>query len=299
MTTVNAFRRARGERVADGLLVLVMLVVICVTLFPFVYVVSMSISDPVAVLQQRVWLWPVGFSADAYKLVFETEGALRAYYNTLWYTGVGTLLNVIMTVLAAYPLSRRTFVGRKFFMVFIVVTMFFSGGLIPTYTLIQDLGLYNTRWAMIIPAAVNAFLIIVTRTFFQTTIPESLLEAAKTDGANDLQILWRIVLPLSKPILAVLSLFYAVGHWNDYFTPLIYLPNADLQPLSIFLSKILLQNDQTMLGAGGPVDTATQSALAIQMKYSLIVVVIAPIVCVYPFLQKHFVKGILVGGIKE
>jgi ABC-type glycerol-3-phosphate transport system permease component len=264
-----------------------------------VFVVSMSISDQTAVLQQRVWLWPVGFSFDAYDLIFKTGGVLRAYYNTIWYTVVGSSINVAMTVLAGYPLSRRSFGARNYLMVFIVITMFFSGGLIPTYIVIQDLGLYNTRWVMVIPTAVSAFLIIVTRTFFQTTIPESLVEAAKVDGANDIQILWRIVLPLSKPILAVLALFYAVTHWNDYFTPLVYLPNTDLQPLSIFLSKVLIHDNQGMLGAGGVVDTVARSALSIQMKYALIIVSIVPIVCVYPFLQKHFAKGIMIGSLKE
>lgn len=299
MATGTGFQKSRGERIADILLILVMLFVILITLIPFVYVISMSISDPLAVLQKKVWLWPVGFSTGAYKLVFHTGGVLRAYYNTIWYTVVGTFINVAMTVLAAYPLSRRTFVGRKYFMVFIVITMFFSGGIIPTYILVQDLGLYNTRWAMVLPGAANAFLIIVARTFFQTTIPESLIEAAKIDGANDLKVVWKIVLPLSKPILAVLSLFYAVAHWNDYFTPLIYLPDSKLQPLSIFLSKVLLQNNEGLLGVGGAANTTVQSALTIQLKYALIIVVIVPIICVYPFLQKHFVKGILIGSLKE
>jgi putative aldouronate transport system permease protein len=299
MTTATRFRKTTGEKIADVLLLLIMLGVVFVTLYPFVYVISMSISDPVAVLQQKVWLWPVGFSPEAYKLIFETQGALRAYYNTIWYTVVGTFINVTMTVLAAYPLSRRTFVGRKFIMIFIVITMFFSGGLIPTFLLVQELGLYNTRWAMVIPTAASAFLIIIARTFFQTSIPESLIEAAKLDGANDVGILWRIVLPLSKPILAVLTLFYAVSHWNDYFTPLVYLPDADLQPLSIFLAKVIIQNNQAMMGAGGIVDTTARSAMSIQLKYALIIVVIVPIVCVYPFLQKHFAKGVLIGSLKE
>lgn len=298
MATVTRYQRSKVERAADIALVVFMLVIVVITLYPFVYVVSMSISDPMAVVQQKVWAWPVGFSAAAYKLIFHTDGFLQAYYNTLWYTIVGTFINVAMTVLAAYPLSRRAFLGRKPITIFIIVTLFFSGGLIPTYTLVQILGLYDTRWVMVLLTATDAFLIIVTITFFRTTIPESLIEAARMDGANDIQILVRIVLPLSKPILAVLALFYTVRHWNDYFTPLVYLPNSHLQPLSIFLSKILIRQDPSSMGAAG-LDVAAQSAVSIQLKFALIVLVIAPIVCVYPFLQKHFAKGALIGGIKE
>ncbi len=292
------YAQSRGERFASWSLYVVLIVVLFVTLYPFIYVLSMSISDPVAVISREVWLWPVGFSLDAYKLVFEDPGVWRAYYNTFWYTIVGTLVNVTMTVLAAYPLSRSTFVGRKPIMTMIVITLFFSGGLIPTFILIQQLGLYDTRWVMIFPSAVSAFLIIIARTFFQS-IPNAYIEAAKLDGANDIMILWKIVLPLSKPILAVLSLFYAVGHWNAFFTPLVYLPSPDLQPMSIFLSRVLIQDDQSMLGAGGVVDTYARSMLAIQMPYALIVVVILPIVLVYPFLQKHFAKGVMLGGLKD
>lgn len=293
------YSRTRGEKFADVLLyvaiVLIMLSIVC----PFLYVISMSISDQNAVLQQKVWLWPVGFSTRAYHLIFSTSGFLRAYYNTLWYTVVGTLINVVMTVLAAYPLSRKTFVARNFIMTLIVLTLFFHGGIIPTYVLIQHLGLYDTRWVMVLPSAASAFLIIITRTFFQTSIPESLIEAARVDGANDITILWRIVLPLSKPILAVLALFYAVAHWDDYFTPLIYVTDQNLQPLSIFLSRVLLQNNQTLLGTGGVTDTTVSSAMSIQLKFAMIVTVILPIVCIYPFLQKHFVKGVLIGSVKE
>jgi ABC-type glycerol-3-phosphate transport system permease component len=292
------YAQSKGERFATLLLYLTMVVILFITLYPFLYVVSMSISDPVAVISRKVWLWPVGFSTEAYKLVFQNDGVWRAYYNTFWYTIVGTFVNVVMTVLAAWPLSRRTFVGRKPIMGMIVITMFFSGGLIPTFILINQLGLYNTRWVMIFPSAVSAFLIIIARTFFQG-IPDAYIEAAKLDGANDFGILWKIVLPLSRPILAVLALFYAVGHWNAFFTPLVYLPNPKLQPMSLFLTRVLIQDDQTIAGSGGVVDTYARSMLAIQLPYALIVVVTLPIVLVYPFLQKHFAKGVMLGGLKD
>jgi putative aldouronate transport system permease protein len=291
-------RQTAGERLAEVAIFLTMFVAVVVTLYPFVYVVSMSISEPMAVISRDVWLWPVGFSTDAYRLVFENDGVWRAYYNTVWYTVVGTLVNIAFTVCAAYPLSRATFTGRKPITTMIVITMFFSGGLIPTFILVGKLGLYDSRWVMIWPSAVSAFLIIVARTFFQS-IPNAYIEAAKLDGANDISILWKIVLPLSKPILAVLALFYAVGHWNAFFVPLVYLPSADLQPMSIFLSKVLIKDDQSMLGAGGVADTYVRSMLAIQLPYALIVVVILPIVLVYPFLQKHFAKGVMLGGLKD
>lgn len=292
------YAQSKGERFATIVLYVTMFVILFITIYPFIYVVSMSISDPVAVISRKVWLWPVGFSTDAYRLVFQNDSVWRAYYNTFWYTIVGTLVNVTMTVLAAYPLSRKTFVGRKPIMGMIVITMFFSGGLIPTFILINQLGLYNTRWVMIFPSAVSAFLIIIARTFFQS-IPQAYIEAAKLDGANDIGILWKIVLPLSRPILAVLALFYAVGHWNAFFTPLVYLPSPKLQPMSLFLTRVLIQDDQTIAGSGGVVDTYARSMLAIQLPYALIVVVTVPIVLVYPFLQKHFAKGVMLGGLKD
>jgi putative aldouronate transport system permease protein len=299
MTTMTRFERSRGERLADLALHASIIAVIVCILAPFAYVISMSISNPLAVLKEDVWLWPNGFSTKAYRVIFSTDGFLRAYYNTLWYTVVGTAINIVMTVLAAYPLSRRTFVARNLIMTMIVLTLFFHGGIIPTYVLIQHLGLYDTRWVMVLPSAANAFLIIITKTFFQTTIPESLIEAARVDGANDITILRRIVLPMSKPILAVLALFYAVAHWDDYFTPLVYVPTQNLQPLTIFLSDILLQNNQSLLGTAGVTDTVAGSALSIQLKFAMIIAVIVPIICVYPFLQKHFVKGMLIGSVKE
>jgi len=292
------YSQTKGERLATIALYVTMVVILFITMYPFLYVVSMSISDPVAVISRKVWLWPVGFSTEAYELVFQNDGVWRAYYNTFWYTIVGTLVNVTLTVMAAWPLSRRTFIGRKPIMGMIVITMFFSGGLIPTFILINQLGLYNTRWVMIFPSAVSAFLIIIARTFFQS-IPDAYIEAAKLDGANDIGILWKIVLPLSRPILAVLALFYAVGHWNAFFTPLVYLPSPDLQPMSLFLTRVLIQDDQTIAGSGGVVDTYARSMLAIQLPYALIVVVTVPIVLVYPFLQKHFAKGVMLGGLKD
>lgn len=289
-------RKSVGERIGDGIIYAVMWVVVAVTLYPFLYVVSMSISDPVYVIQKTIWLLPKGFSLKAYEKVFENPDVWTAYLNTIFYTVAGTAINVVMTMLGAYPLSRKSFFARKQVMIFIVITMFFSGGLIPMFLLVQNLGLYNTRWAILLPGAVSAFLIIVTRTFFQS-IPEHLHESAKLDGAGEFSILWRIVAPLSMPIIAVLTLFYAVGQWNSFFPALLYLPDVRLQPLSLYLIKVLIQNSTTMME-----DMANQSdrsMYVVQLKYSLIIVAILPILAVYPFLQKYFVKGVMIGSLKE
>jgi putative aldouronate transport system permease protein len=275
---------------------LLLTVALLLTLYPFVYVLSMSISDPIKVLNNTVWLLPKGFSLETYVKVFENGEIWVAYGNTLFYTVVGTAINVIMTLIAAYPLSRRSFSGRKAIMVGIVITMFFSGGIIPSFILIQQLGLYDTRWALLLPGAVSAFNIIIARSFFQS-IPESLFESAKIDGANDIGILFRIVLPLSKAILAVLTLFYAVGHWNNYFSAMLYVSDVKLQPVSLYLMKILIQNqDPTMQDMSEALD---RMLFSMQLKYTMIVITTLPIVCIYPFLQKYFVKGALIGSLKE
>ena len=288
-------KKTLGEHISQLLIRVSMILVICITLYPFVYVLSMSISEPIRAVSGEVWLYPKGFSLDAYKMVFQNKQVWLSYYNTLWYTSVGTSLNVVMTILAAYCLSRRTFFAKKHFMFFIAFTMFFSGGLIPMFVLINNLGLYNSRWVMILPKAVGAYYIIIARTFF-TTIPESLSESAKLDGANDLTILYKIFIPLSKPIISVLVLYYAVMHWNSYFDALIYLAKSSLQPLQLFLVRVLVENDSTMMG--GMVDQYERGLAALQLRFAIIIVAILPIICVYPFLQKYFVKGIMIGAIK-
>lgn len=289
-------KKTVGERIVDIIIILIMCFVVFITLYPFIYVLSMSISDPIYAIQNKVWFLPKGLSTAAYKMCFENETIWRSYYNTIWYTVVGTAINIFMTILAAFPLSRKKFVCKNQIMFFITFTMFFGGGLIPSFLLIKKLGLYNTRWALILPSAVSAYYIIIARTYF-TTIPESLAESAKLDGANDITILFRIFLPLAKPIIAVLTLYYAVGHWNSYFSALIYLPNEKLQPLQLYLVKILIENQQDMMQ--GMTDQFERTLQAVQLKYAAIIVSILPIICVYPFLQKYFVQGVMIGAIKE
>lgn len=271
-----------------------------ITLYPLIFVLSMSISDPNAVLRQEVVFLPVGFSLRSYEMVFRNSGVFQSYGNTIFYTLVGTALNIVMTMTAAYPLSRKEMVGRSKFMIFIAITMFFSGGIIPQFILVNKLGMYNSRMAIIIPAMLSAWNIVIARVYLQSSIPDALVESAKLDGCNDFSILLRIVMPLSAPIVAVIALYSAVGFWNSYFGPLLYLSDVKLQPLTMLLQKILIKNDMSSaLGAGMDVSMGERLKYSMQIKYALIIVTVAPILFVYPFIQKYFVKGVMIGAIKE
>ena len=292
----NRIKESFSDRVLYLVTVLIMLLAFAVTLYPFLYVFSMSLSDQGRVLRQEVWLLPKGLNLHSYQKVFSDPAIWVAYGNTVFYTVAGALINVVMTCMMAYPLSRRRFWGRGVISMAVVFTMLFSGGMIPSFLLIKNLGLYNTRWALLLPGAVSAFNLILARTFFMG-LPESLMESASIDGAGEATILWKIVVPLSKPIVAVLTLFYAVGHWNSYFNALLYIPDIKLQPLQMFLVKLLVL-EQDQMAEGG--DDMLQLTLdAMQTKYATIIAVIVPILCVYPFLQKYFAQGVMIGAIKE
>jgi len=267
-------------------------------LYPCIFIVSASFSSTEAVVSGRVWLWPVDPGLQGYRAVFENKAVWRGFLNSIYYTGVGTFCNVCLTVIAAYPLSRRDFVGRSVFMFLFVFTILFSGGMIPTYLLVKQLGMLNTVWAMILPSALSVFNVIITRTYFQTTIPNEMLEAAQMDGCSDIRFLRRIVLPLSGPILAVITLFYAVGHWNSYFNALLYLNDRSLFPLQLVLRGILIQNQIDPSMMMNEEDLVARQGLADLLKYSLIVVATVPVLVIYPFVQKHFVKGVMIGSVK-
>ena len=291
-----------GSLIYDIFIHINMLFVLAITLYPFIYTLSMSISKPIYAAQNSVYLFPKGLSLESYRIVMQNGEIWKAYYNTIWYTVVGTIINVLLTMISAYPLSRKTYFARDFLLKMVALTMFFGGGLIPSFILIRDLHLYNTRWAMILPGAISAWNLIIARTYLQT-IPDSLHESAKIDGANDILILFKIILPLSMPVIAVLTLYYAVGHWNSYFNAMLYLPNNDLQPLQIYLRKVLiLQSQQGVTDSNSSavqISSAFDRSLAmVQLKYSVIIVTILPILTVYPFLQKYFVKGVMIGAIK-
>lgn len=289
-----------SDRVFDIVNPLIMIFFLIIFAWPLWFIVIASFSNPSEVWQGNVLLFPKGFTLAAYKAVVEYKEIWIGYRNTLFYTVFGTLINLVLTVCAAYPLSRKEFMPRNFFMAMFMFTMFFSGGLIPTYLVVNNLGLTNTVWAMILPGAVSIFNVIIMRTYFVNSIPESLREAAQLDGVNDFQYLVKIVLPLSKPIIAVVGLYYGVGHWNDFFNALIYLNDKSLMPLQSFLRELLLSN-QVTTGSLQGLDASAVAAkmqLAQTLKYSAIIVSTVPVLCVYPFIQKYFVKGVMIGSIK-
>lgn len=277
---------------------LVLAVFLVIVLYPLVYIVSASFSSGAAVTAGRVWLWPVQPTLDGYLAVFKDPNVGNGFLNSIFYTGVGTALNVVLTLLAAYPLSRKDLYGGGILIFIFVFPLLFSGGLIPTYLVVKGLGLLNTRWALIFPTALAVWNVIITRTYFQVTIPEELLEAAQVDGSNDFYFFFQVVLPLSPAIIAVNALFYAVGHWNAYFDALIYLTNQSLFPLQIVLRDILVQNQLDLTAVANVDQYMAKENLAELLKYSLIVVASVPMLLVYPFAQKYFVKGLMIGSLK-
>ncbi len=289
-------RMTTGDKVFLVIAYILVALVSISCLYPFIYVISASLSDYESLARGEVWLLPKGINFEAYKIVFETDEIWTAYGNTIWYVVVGTIISLFLTTITAYPLSRKTFGGRNVLTAIFSFTMFFGGGLIPTYLLIRDLGLLNTRWALVIPGALSVWNIIIMRTFFQG-IPDSLTEAATIDGCNDIHILFKIILPLSMPVISVMILFYAVGQWNSYFSAIIYLNDHKLYPLQVILRKILIQHDTTDMKTFTS-DLDKMREVALNIRYATIIVSTLPILCVYPFLQKYFVKGIMVGAIK-
>lgn len=267
-------------------------------LYPLVYIVSASFSSPLAVISGKVWLWPVDFSLAGYEAVFKHKLIWTGFYNSVLYTVGGTLLNVVLTLMAAYPLSRKDFYVRNVIMALFVFTMLFSGGLIPSYLLVKELGMIDTRWALILPGAFSVMNVIIARTFFQTTIPDELLDAGQLDGCSDFKFLMKVVLPLSGPIIAVLTLFYAVGHWNSFFSALLYLKRQELYPLQLVLRDILIQNEVDAEMMTDVADASARESLRELLKYSLIVVSTIPVLVIYPFIQRHFVKGMMIGSLK-
>ncbi|PWW45474.1 MULTISPECIES: carbohydrate ABC transporter permease [Paenibacillus] len=289
---------SRGDRIFNIINHFLLIIITLIVIYPLVFVLSASFSDPQAVLRGEMFLWPKGINLHSYEKIFQNKDILRGYTNTLVYTSVGTLINLVMTILAAYPLSRKDFIGRNAFMALFVFTMFFSGGLIPTYMLIKNLGMLNTFWVMIIPNAVSIWNIIIMRTFFQQSIPNELHEAATIDGCSNIQTLTRIILPLSMPIIAVTILFYAVGHWNAFFNAMLYLSDKNKFPLQLILREILIQGQTNDM-----VKMSTESAIKQQrevegIKYAVLVVANIPVLLLYPFLQRYFVKGVMIGAIK-
>jgi multiple sugar transport system permease protein/putative aldouronate transport system permease protein len=269
-----------------------------IVLYPCIFVLSASFSSGSAVQSGRVVLLPVDLSLQGYHTVFQTNTVWVGFRNSILYTLFGTLVNIIMTMTTAYCLSRTDLPGRNGIMLLFTFTMFFNGGMIPTYMLIRNLGMLNTPWALVIPGAIGVYNMIIARTFIQNSIPGEMLDAAKIDGCSDFMYYLRIVLPLSKAIIAVLVLFYGVGHWNAYFNAMIYLNTKSLYPLTIFLRDILMATQIDPSTVSDPEAQLRLSEAAAVIKYSLIVVTMVPVIVIYPFVQKYFVKGVMIGSVK-
>lgn len=293
--------RARASR-SDGLFNIVnnscLLLVLIVILYPLLYIISCSFSTSLAIYSGKVWIWPVGFNVTAYKEILEYKPVLTGYANSILYTTVGTTINVICTIMAAYPLSRKDLVGRNLIMFIYTFTMVFSAGMIPTYLVVRDLGILNTRWSLLIPQAVGVYYVIITRTFFQQNIPSDILDAARIDGSDDIRFLLMIVLPLSSAVIAVITLFYAVFHWNAFFEAFIYLSERRLYPLQVFLREILIMNQIDSSMVVDPKAMQAREDLRELLKYALIIVSTVPVLLLYPFVQKYIVKGVMVGSMK-
>ncbi|MFB9279012.1 carbohydrate ABC transporter permease [Cohnella cellulosilytica] len=296
MSTAN-LPRSRSDLGFDIINYSLLTVILVIVSYPLLFAVSASFSDPMKVLAGKITLLPQGFRLDAYAKVLEHGQLWRGYLNSIVYTVIGVTVNLIMTTLAAYPLARRDLKGRGPLMLIFVFTMFFSGGLVPTYLVVKSLALDNTMWALILPTAINTYNLIVMRTFFQSTIPGELYEAAHVDGCTNIGMLYRIVLPLSMPILAVMFLFYTVEHWNSYFNAMIYLSDRDKFTLQLVLREILIQSQTAgmMSADAGATERLLQSET---IKYAVIIAASLPVFVLYPFVQRFFVQGVMIGAVK-
>lgn len=290
-----------GSLIADIIIYMVVGVACLITLYPFYYIFIQSIADPKEVIEQTTFLWPKKFYFGSYELILRDPKMWRSYGYTLIYVIVGTCLNLITAILGAYPLSIKGLPGRKFLVKFLIIPMYFSGGLIPTFLLMTKLNLYNNIWAMIIPGAVSIWNIILVRSYFMT-IADELLESAKIDGAGYVKALVKIIVPLSKPILAVISIYTIVGIWNSWFSALIYLPDSKLHPLQFYLYRVMIQQsvDLTQVSGGmAAMEDQIQRMLQnYQLKYALIIFTSLPVMLTYPFFQKYFIKGVMLGSLK-
>lgn len=298
MQKSNKIRYSTGDKIFDAIVVLLMLGVLFICLYPIYFIMIASISDPYLVTTGQVFLWPRGISFNAYERIFDYKKVWSGYANTFYYTGVGTLINVVITIAAGYALSRHNLTGRKWIQLFFVFTMFFNGGMIPTYMVVKNLGILNTVWAMVLPNAMSVWNLMIARSFFESSIPDDLRGAAFIDGAGNLRFFFSIVLPVSQAIIAVMVLFYAISHWNAFFNAYIYLSSDNKYPLQVVLRDILVANqpDPAMID-----DIATlleKQKTAELLKYGLIVVSSVPILALYPFVQRYFVAGVMIGSLK-
>ncbi len=273
------------------------IIILLIVIYPLYFIVIASFSNPTEVANGKVWFVPSQFTVDGYKEIMRHSELWTGYRNTIVYTVLGTVIGLAVNIPAAYALSRRDLVGRKLITFFFIFTMFFNGGLIPTYFTIRDFGLYDTFWVMVLPFSVVVYHIIIARTFFDSSLPQGILDAAQIDGCGNLRFFFQIALPLSKAVLAVIALYTAVSQWNAYFNALVYIRNEDLKPLQLVIRNILITN-QAMAGTGDGLAAQEARRLSELMKYAVIIISTVPIMCVYPFVQKYFSQGVMIGAIK-
>lgn len=290
-------RKISGDtvfRIINGILLGIMALIV---LYPLYFIIIASFSSPEAVLAGKVVLFPVDINFDGYLKILARQDIWRGYLNTIIYTVLTVILALAVTVPAGWALSRKTLPGKKLWMVYFIIPMFFGGGLIPFYNVMSSLGLVNTIWAVILPSILSVWNLFMTKTFFESSISDGLIEAAKIDGAGQFRIFFSIVIPLSKAILAVMALYYAVGQWNSYFNAMIFLQDETLYPLQLVLKEILIASESTVGGSGETI--LEQFRLANQLKYVSVIVSSLPVLCLYPFVQKYFAQGVMIGSLKE
>ena len=302
MESAKHLKRTRSDVIYDAVIFVILTIIFLLVAYPLYFVIISSFSDPVAVAGGKVVLYPVGFTLDGYNEVFKAKTVMRGFFNSLLYTAVGVSINLAVTLPTSYALSRRDFPLNKPITLFYIITMFVGGGMMPTYLVVRDTGLLNTMWALVLPGALGVYNMIVGRTFFTTNIPSELMEAAKLDGCGNTKFFFHIVLPLSGAITAILFLYYGVGHWNSYFSALLYVSDRTKWPLQMELRNILLQNSvnmsKTVMTEEQLAEKERLEALKEMMKYSLIIISSIPVLIIYPFVQKHFVKGVMIGSVK-
>ena len=295
---VKIKNQSTGDKIFIVSVYAILSLILVIVLYPLIYVVSASFSDPQAVISGKVVLWPVDVTLRGYQAVFKNPKIITGFANSLFYMFVGTAINLVMTMLCAYPLSRKEFTARNKIAALFVFTMYFSGGLVPSYMIVSKLGLINTRWAMLIPTAMSTYNMIIARTYMVNSIPDELYEAAQLDGCSPFKYLLKVIVPLSKPIIAVLALYYGIAKWNNYFDAMLYLNDPSKWPITMVLREILIQNqiDPTMLTDASALSKL--QGMTELLKYSVIVVASVPVLMIYPFVQKYFVKGVTIGAVK-
>ena len=290
--------RSRGDRVFQAAVYAIIVLIAVFTLYPLIYSLSASVSEPREILNGHVWLYPVNITTNAYQRVFRSADIQSGYLNTIIYAVAGTALNLLMTIAAAYPLSMKERKGRNFITIMITFTMFFSGGMIPTYINIKNLGLLNTRWSVILPGLINVTNLLILRNYFINSVPDELHEAAEIDGSSPMNTLFTIILPLSKSILVVITIYYFVANWKAYFDAMMYITKRNKWPLQVFLRQILLLSQMGDMAETMGADDANTALLYASLKYAIIIIAALPLIIVYPLVQKFFEKGIMLGSVK-